>query len=154
MATRCNITIEHGTRKLWIYRHYDGYLSVTGADILRAFAPPKHSWANNFRYDSVESMANVLLSRCYPADEYSEARPIYELTSGAHGDIEFLYCVRWTEDQGLTIVYQHNTKQWLPLDTHAINREIKAMNDRQKHLIETKAIPGPYEPAELVPVPS
>ena len=33
MGTRCNIRITYGNTNVYIYRHWDGYLSETGKDV-------------------------------------------------------------------------------------------------------------------------
>ena len=33
MGTRCNIKITYGDTNIYIYRHWDGYLSQTGKDV-------------------------------------------------------------------------------------------------------------------------
>ena len=33
MGTRCNIRITYGDNDIYIYRHWDGYLSATGKDV-------------------------------------------------------------------------------------------------------------------------
>ena len=34
MGTRCNVMIKFSDTKIILYRHYDGYLEVTGESVL------------------------------------------------------------------------------------------------------------------------
>ena len=85
MSTRCNIIIHHGASKIMLYRHYDGYLANTGADLAEKFAA-----ANG----SADAFLRALMADRYDKASYeTEARPVYELTTEVHGDIEYLYKV-------------------------------------------------------------
>lgn len=81
MSTRTNILIENNETKLWLYRHHDGYLSETGYDLMVKLIHNKN----------VTSFVTSLLSQNYEACELHNEKPLYEITSGQHGDIEFLY---------------------------------------------------------------
>ena len=76
MGTRCNIKIETGDTTLWVYRHWDGYPAATGVDLARKLVNVK----------SAQEFINKLLN-----DD------AYEVTTGQHGDIEYLYNISFTE---------------------------------------------------------
>lgn len=84
MGTRANIVIEHGASRVYLYRHWDGYLAETGADLARRLAGRAGSAS------AASALLEELLAERY--DDRPEKR-IYELTSEVHGDIEFLYRV-------------------------------------------------------------
>lgn len=87
MSTRCNIVITFGNSKLFVYRHCDGYLAVTGADIATRLQ------SNPYPADFVRN----LLGEMYEKASYeAQARPVYELTTELHGDIEHVYYVRFS----------------------------------------------------------
>ena len=77
MGTRCNIKIETGNTKLWVYRHWDGYPAETGVDLARKLVNVKSS----------KEFINKLLN-----DD------AYEVTTGQHGDIEYLYNISFSKD--------------------------------------------------------
>lgn len=90
MSTRANIVILYGSSKVYLYRHCDGYPAELGADLARNLASAGHS-ANKFVRSLVEA-------RYEKASYETEAKPIYELTTEVHGDIEYLYLVKFEED--------------------------------------------------------
>ena len=79
MATRCNVIVKGKSCgknvKAILYRHWDGYPSVTGEDLLEKL----NSCCNGEIY--FDSFVNSLIK------ESTE----YEYTSQIHGDIEYLY---------------------------------------------------------------
>ena len=79
MGTRCNIKIKTGNTTLWVYRHWDGYPAATGNDLATKLVNVKD--ANEF--------INKLLN-----DD------AYEITTEQHGDIEYLYTIKF-EDSGV-----------------------------------------------------
>ena len=85
MSTRSNILITNNDTRIWLYRHYDGYLKEAGYNIASCLAQSS---------DLHEFMAQ-LLSQKHEPSMYREARPIYEFTSGIHGDIEYLYTINF-----------------------------------------------------------
>ena len=74
MGTRCNIKIETGDTTLWIYRHWDGYPAETGNDLARKLVNVKS--------------ADEFISKLINDDAY-------EVTTEQHGDIEYLYNIRF-----------------------------------------------------------
>jgi hypothetical protein len=87
MGTRCNIKLvgQYGQNTMYLYRHWDGYFAETGAHIAEKLMGLCEDWLNPIDF------ANALMSKCYEATSYQPARPMYELTKGAHGDIEYFY---------------------------------------------------------------
>lgn len=95
MSTRCNIVVRCYKTVAYLYRHCDGYPAETGADLIEkmraAIGTPDF-------YMSPEGAADTflrsLLSEHYEQQSYEKApRPVYEITSDVHGDIEHLYTV-------------------------------------------------------------
>lgn len=90
MSTRCNIVIEFGDTVLYVYRHYDGYLRDTGRDLVDLL---KEEGKTPWRFIS------ELLAKRYGKQPYeSEPRPIYEVVDSIHGDIEYLYRIKFLSD--------------------------------------------------------
>lgn len=87
MSTRCNIVIEFGDTVLYVYRHHDGYLSGTGRDLVNLLKKEgKTPW----------KFISSLLGQRYEKQSYeSEAHPVYETTNSIHGDIEYLYRIKF-----------------------------------------------------------
>ena len=140
MSTRCNIKITGATDPtLYLYRHHDGYLSETGRHVAEIMARPIDEWSR-----STPMIAARFLRHCYVASKYDDARPIYELTDAAHGDIQFFYHIEVDDaDGGLRIGfaagYGPDLKGKTKLDglatfVEAVNRDIGETNQRiRKH---------------------
>ena len=77
MGTRCNIKIETGDTTLWIYRHWDGYPAKTGNDLATKLVNVKS--------------ADEFITKLINDDAY-------EVTTGQHGDIEYLYKINFCVD--------------------------------------------------------
>tara|TARA_B100001996_G_C18641157_1_gene585657 strand:- start:474 stop:1001 length:528 start_codon:yes stop_codon:yes gene_type:complete len=91
MGTRCNIRITYGDTNIWIYRHWDGYLSETGKDVydkLQQSTVDAHCFGNKEEAQKV-NIFNFVNS--FLVDNR------YELTTGEHGDIEFLYHFKFND---------------------------------------------------------
>jgi hypothetical protein len=97
MTTRCNIVIEEmragrkRPRMVYLYRHHDGYPAMTGADVLEV--------ARGIRGDAwerAEDVANGFLRR-FDQHGAGAATPTYELTSGVHGDVDYVYRIRFAD---------------------------------------------------------
>ena len=82
MSTRSNIVLNYGENEINIYRHWDGYLAMTGYDLLCHLL---HSKLNPNKF-----LTKLLNSKNSPST-IREADNQYELTSGIHGDSEYLY---------------------------------------------------------------
>jgi hypothetical protein len=93
MSTRTNIVIELGQTSVILYRHYDGYPSCTGLNLAELLVT--HQKAGDF--------LRAILAEQYEESRFDDgtphrpARPIYELTTGIHGDIEYLYRIKFPE---------------------------------------------------------
>lgn len=82
MSTRCNILFKvNGEEWFWLYHHHDGYPEGVGAwlvDYLTRETNGFTIWPDTMANDLIKNKAGL-------NDDG------YELTSGQHGDIEFLY---------------------------------------------------------------
>lgn len=85
MSTRTNIYITSRNTKIWLYRHYDGYLKETGYNLASCLCQSK----------SIDDFMLKLLDQKHEPTMYREAKPIYEFTTGMHGDIEYLYRINF-----------------------------------------------------------
>lgn len=93
MATRSNVRIMQGSHDVFLYRHWDGYPAENGRAILNAMGEPSRGdmqWAR-----LIEGLLRVSDSR---------GGPVYELTDGWHGDIEWAYSIRFYEDKPASVV--------------------------------------------------
>lgn len=95
MSTRTNIKIvDHRTHSTHIlYRHCDGYLAETGADVAQIVHTLRAELKSTGRMTTTR-IASRFLSELYPADDHTPARPIYSLQDTLSGDIEHLYLIR------------------------------------------------------------
>jgi hypothetical protein len=86
MATRSNVVItdEQGN-ELWIYRHWDGYPSENGLFIAKTLKELKRVR----HYGTFAPLANALVDHRDSGND-----PVYEITTGQHGDIEWLYAIK------------------------------------------------------------
>lgn len=96
MATRSNIRLSDTSgNALWLYRHWDGYPAVNGAAICRAIKKLRRS-AYYQHLPLFAPLANSLLAERYdPTEHRPRPEPVYEVTDQRHGDIEWLYDIRF-----------------------------------------------------------
>jgi len=81
MSTRCNVEIINGDSRTILYRHHDGYLSMTGADL--------YFRTINARHSAGKLLVDLLTN-------HDEGH--YELTTKIHGDIEHWYAIDFSGD--------------------------------------------------------
>ena len=96
MSTRCNILITGGTFKLWIYRHWDGYPSMTGyqlGQMLKRLRFPNYCEPNAAQ--RATGFANMLVTTMREPSEHRGPEQEYEITATMHGDIEFFYHIHF-----------------------------------------------------------
>ena len=74
--TRANVIVKYGDRKLFFYRHGDGYPEGLGVDLECCINP----------HDPLGTLFNIL-EDCD-----------LEITNSIHGDIEYLYTITLNED--------------------------------------------------------
>lgn len=97
MSTRAAIIIEHGSSRVVLYRHCDGYLSTTGADLFEKLAPRV---ARQYTKQPATATPDELLRKLL-ADHYEKASyqdrpsPIYQLAFERYGDVEHVYTLRF-----------------------------------------------------------
>lgn len=114
MATRCNVIVKDSTAKsqVFLYRHWDGYLSETGADLiekLKAAADPRHI-GRGYR-----AFLTSLINQKRGGTGYDADRGQYEVTDAIHGDIEHCYTFDFKTSRGKTGNYSvritHGTRR-------------------------------------------
>lgn len=108
MSTRCNIrVITPHNCEVWLYRHHDGYLSMTGRDIARALDSLLSDDTVNRDKASNMALRFVALLATESGKYGVDACGVYELTSGQHGDIDYLYTVNFMfRDVSLQVDYR------------------------------------------------
>ena len=77
MSTRANILIQELGKSIWVYHHWDGYPEYLGAKIMKLLVEKAD------KYSEATDIANIMFH-----DKDDDG---FELTSGRHGDIEYLY---------------------------------------------------------------
>ena len=146
MSTRTNIVIQTGQTNVYLYRHHDGYLTETGADLLKKL---------NAANDNPSLFLESLLAERYDKQNYETvAKRVYELTTEVHGDIGYLYVVRF-DDSNVTTgyaargSYDNNVPEVADVKlgskatfAEAVNKDIRATNRRLADL--RKKQPGAY----------
>lgn len=90
MATRCNIVIKDSINdsKITLYRHWDGYPAMTGADLVKHLVPALD--AKNGGRGFRAFVTSLITAKC-GGDGRDADKPQYEVTDQVHGDIEHLY---------------------------------------------------------------
>lgn len=111
MSTRCNIILrdENKNKKIYLYHHHDGYPEGVGADLAHFVSV----W-NKCYYYCIEEIATIMI-KGLESPLYGRVDNEYELTSGLHGDIEYLYIVRleWDDEaKKNTIVLEAYSVCW------------------------------------------
>lgn len=92
MGTRCNVIINFGDTKVRIYRHWDGYLAMTGQDVFN-----KIQSATKKDYNSGKDAINIAqLVQSFLIDGN------YRLDSEQAGDLEYIYEINFND------VYQNS----------------------------------------------
>ena len=98
MSTRCNIIVkDRFNRRVYLYHHHDGYPEFVGA-CLADFLGEMQPW--QIRRQAF-GIANKLIKgairyehkNLYTGKREVKADDEYEVTSGIHGDIEYLYVI-------------------------------------------------------------
>ena len=132
MATRSNIIFNYGDTQIFIYRHYDGYLSETGKNLIEMLKDCKKPG---------KLIKSVLEDKKY------------EVTNGIHSDIEYLYEVNFPFfyepkiELSIRFVKRDNFKEKITNEVlekqdfltisefkAAVNKEIKRTNSRIQDL--------------------
>lgn len=70
MSTRCNVIIKKGEDEILLYRHWDGYPSVTGRNLL--------SICNESNYDTLKVIKSLAKSGNYELSAYKHDDADYE----------------------------------------------------------------------------
>ena len=104
MGTRCNIRITYGNTNVYIYRHWDGYLSETGKDVYEKLQQSRVKEYNLGAQEEAQKVNIINFINSFLHDN------CYELTTGVHGDIEYMYHFEFNDASLIThlTVYQYN----------------------------------------------
>lgn len=84
MSTRTNIVIKWGREKIVLYHHHDGYPEGVGADL-------KLMVKKNYLDNKYQSMYPFYVANRLVKNKYGMNDENYEITTGLHGDIEYVY---------------------------------------------------------------
>lgn len=98
MSTRTNIVVTIGESRVYLYRHHDGYLAETGADlVVKLQAAIGTADAHRSPEGAADAFLAAIFAEKYEQQSYEKApRRVYELTSDLHGDIEHAYFIDFT----------------------------------------------------------
>lgn len=92
MSTRCNIVFKDGNYEFFIYHHCDGHLNGVGRELR---AGMQKGFMQNHWY--VTDYVNELIKHGM-TERGVENSENYELTTGIHGDIDYLYEIDYVEE--------------------------------------------------------
>jgi hypothetical protein len=142
MATRSNLRVIGKETKVWIYRHWDGSPAGNGADLAKALK--KSAKWKGARED--QFLNTILALRSEQQSYETEPRRIYEVTTGEHGDIEWLYILKFTakrvtvevrerrllEDKwvGHGILSEGEFRAFVTQDIRAMRKRVQALKRR------------------------
>ena len=102
MSTRSNIIIQDGSDKFYIYRHSDGYPEGAGKDLKKFMAKDKYThWDGSKLATNLVRLNEPTDYGFGPKDYYP-----YEITTGVHGDIEYLYLITLTDTESQLQCYK------------------------------------------------
>lgn len=93
MSTRCNIIIKDGAERIYLYHHHDGYPMGVGTErqdfLQRKWGDPwrKYWYGTSIANDLVKGHIN------YPLAKEPHEDDEYEVTTGLHGDVEYVYVI-------------------------------------------------------------
>ena len=93
MSTRCNIIIKDGPRRITLYHHHDGYPEGVGTELQDYL---RRKWSQDWRHGwEGFYIANDLVKGhiLYPLSSDGREDDEYEVTSGLHGDVEYVYVI-------------------------------------------------------------
>src|SRR5262245_1929164 len=113
MATRCNVVLTDSVAgsKVFLYRHWDGYLAEAGGDIAEKLKASlaKTAYSRGFR-----EMLTTMVCEKRGGEGRDKDRPQYEVTDDVHGDIEHLYEVSFNAgrmNQHTEATITHSTRR-------------------------------------------
>ena len=124
MSTRTNIIVKIGETTIYLYRHCDGYLVETGADLL----VKTRAALNRHEGRCSDTGAATALVRALMAEHY-----VYEITSGLHGDIEHLYTIRFERANGPAQVSIRHEARSHGGTTYSVDEFANVVNQARKH---------------------
>jgi hypothetical protein len=107
MATRCNVMVSFEANRLMLYRHWDGYLAETGADLAQRLKAAD--------FDALAFAKDLMFSK-RGGEGFDKEQPQYELTGDLHGDIEYFYIVRFCNNGKLRIFVAKRPSDYPELD--------------------------------------
>jgi len=102
MSTRCNIIVKAKGKKITLYHHWDGYPEGVGQDLVNKL----QKVFDNDYFCLWTHIVNKLVK-----DREDEG---YEITTGLHGDIEYLYTID-TDKKTLkfqSVGYEKDGDEW------------------------------------------
>lgn len=103
MSTRANIKFRNERGEvIHVYRHSDGFPDVIEPDIDKAISVCSGRWSGS----EIGIFVSLFLAMHY-SDWEKKRLPDYELTTGVHGDEDYLYTVEYDQEQ----------KQWVRRET-------------------------------------
>lgn len=139
MSTRSNIYITGSKNRVWIYRHHDGYPAGTGSDLARTLKKQPKLFN-----DEASFLNNLLALRYEKASYEKQPKAIFEITNDQHGDIEWLYKIKFIGKRVRINVseYRLREEKWIEHGLMSekefrsfVAKDLLAMRQRIKELI-------------------
>lgn len=133
MSTRTNISIRYGESLVILYRHCDGYPACAGESIVRAILGGSNA----------DNVLRALMREEYAATSYRPARPVFELTSSIHGDIDHEYLVTFHRHTGALEHLAHRRRlnwaddpsySWTPWTRHTLESFVRLVNSEREQM--------------------
>ena len=94
MSTRSTTTLEWNGQRVQLYRHHDGYFEGGAGETIQDLVASDPT--------RPDELLRRLVSMRYPRTTFEPedfpGRLVYEWTGSEHGDLEYMYRVRWTDD--------------------------------------------------------
>ena len=116
MSTRSNIFVDFNGERKQFYHHHDGYVEGVGNDLLVRMEIAIARARNAISYSLKDDISGLRTERAYKEFlNLLEEEGSYESEEiGLHGDIEYLYYVKFVSGEKDTVSYTKT--QWQKLD--------------------------------------
>ena len=143
MSTRCNIIVKDGNDRIYLYHHHDGYPMGVGTELQRwldeRFKPQPYFTPRWYAM----SIATALVKGApvYPFDKEGKKDDEYEITTGLHGDVEYVYVIncqartlRCYEVSWDDVIHQDIKIQWEKVFTRRYLVHIPNLEEREAEI--------------------
>jgi len=110
MGTRCNVVVKLSPEsQVILYRHWDGYPAVTGADLVTI---ARRTIETADPYSLGTHLLKALIAETRGGEGRDADKPQYELTDSIHGDVEHVYTFTPWHPWGETVPEKNCSVEW------------------------------------------